>query len=241
MSKINKYLPQTNNAEVAAWINSVVKNYLEKNEENVGEIEHCIDYLNARAKKFEKRGKPLRLKKMSYQEAKEKSEDWVKTMNKKGRNIVETEQDIEEVMVLDNGLRLVKLIGKNAYKREGKLMSHCVASYADKNTNVYSIRDSSNNPHCTLEVPEDYSSIHQIKGKGNGAIHPKYTGSVLKALKYFKKAKIKKNELAYLGYREISPEVFEIYNSNFKDFKYMNYDGSIFMYVHQKFNKKAVR
>lgn len=231
---LNKYKQQVNSGstEIILWIDTVLKNYLSKegNEENQGEIEHILDYFSYRS---EHKGKKLRLKKMGYDTAVRLSQEWVAKMNKKAANIVETEQDIEEIKKLDNGLRLVRLVGENAFKREGKLMSHCVASYYDKsNVTVYSIRDGKNMPHCTMEITDN--NVNQVKGKGNGSIHPRYVGSVLKALKHIGKD-VRKSEMSNLGYREISADIFTMYNKDIKDFKYITYNGGIFMYVHQKF------
>jgi hypothetical protein len=55
-------------------------------------------------------------------------------------------------------------------------MSHCVASYYGRDTVIYSLRDSNNNPHCTIE------DGNQIKGKGNGSVDPKYIDYVVKFL-----------------------------------------------------------
>ena len=223
--------------ELTLWVDTVLTNYLKENPENQGEIEHILDYFIAKDKKLSKRNKKLRLKKMSYKDAKRLSKEWVEKMNKKAGEIVETEDDVSELKKLGNGLRLVKLVGENAYKREGKLMSHCVGSYFGKsNVEIYSIRDNKNMPHCTMEITD--KDVNQIKGKGNGSIHPRYIGAVLKALKFIGK-EIRKSELIYLGYRELTDETFKFYNERFKDFKYMNYQGSVFMYVNQKFESKT--
>ncbi|WP_353889043.1 PcfJ domain-containing protein [uncultured Flavobacterium sp.] len=56
---------------------------------------------------------------------------------------------------------MVTLKSESSYIREGKLMSHCVGSYYGRDKIIYSLRDSKNNPHCTIEHGQ------QIKGKGN--------------------------------------------------------------------------
>ncbi len=195
---INKYLEQTEKSEVKNWIGSNLSNYLKKNQENQGEIEHILDYLNSDAA-------PNRLRKMSYIQAKSNAEKWLKANSKKGRNIEETNEDVKIVKRWKN-MRLVKLIGENAFKREGFLMGHCVASYYGKSeTSVYSLRDSKNMPHATLEVVENNSAVQQIKGKGNGAIHPKYIKYVINILEKVFKMPVRESEMTNLGY-EIPPE-----------------------------------
>lgn len=234
---MKKYLEQTENYEIKAWLNTTLKAYLKKETENMGEIEHIIDYLNARADKFERKGKSLRLKKMSYTQAKKLSEKWVKTMIKKANNIVETDQDTDLVIDFKDGMRLVKLKGENAFKREGKLMSHCVASYHGKSgIEVYSLRDAKNNPHCTIELNRTSDNINQIKGKGNGSIHPNYISYVLKTLKHFNK-EVRESELSYLGYEALSESFFSFLLSTFPNCKYITYKGKNFIYNNQEFTK----
>ncbi len=190
---VQKYIAQTELEEVKYWLNHNLVNYLNKpeNTENVSEIEHIIDYFNAQ--NFP------RLRKMSYADAKAGAEKWVKALVKKGNNIEEGITDVEVVIDFKDGFKLVRLIGDNAFKREGALMSHCVGSYIGKqNTAIYSLRDSRNNPHCTIEV-QGKDTINQIKGKGNGSIHPAYISYIVKTLEFFN-VKVRDSEMQNLGY-----------------------------------------
>jgi len=228
------YLNQTQNKEIKQWIKSNLVNYLKTTEANQGEIEHIIDYFHARKEAYENKGKSFNLKKMSYKQAKDLAEKWIKTLKKKGRDIVETEVDTETVLDFKNGIRLVRLVGASAFKREGHLMSHCVASYYGKNDiEVYSLRDAKNNPHCTIEIVKNKDSINQIKGKGNGSIHPKYIKYVIKILKYFNKD-VRKSELTHLGYDEINDNLFGFLLHKFPRIKYITYQNSNFIYRYQK-------
>lgn len=51
------------------------------------------------------------------------------------------------------------------YKVEGTLMNHCVASYSDRNSQIFSLRDEENKPHITIEIYNNY--VKQIKGHSN--------------------------------------------------------------------------
>ncbi len=70
----------------------------------------------------------------------------------------------------------------NALKYEGDTMGHCVGGYCDSVANggsrIFSLRDSNNKPHVTIEtspVPDhSWSSIVQIKGKRNTKPVDKY-------------------------------------------------------------------
>ena len=148
--------------DVFDWINSHLKAQLEKDGViGQSEVEHIIDYMAS-----DKR--PKRISKMSYAQAEANTEKWNKALIKKGSKIIEIESDVEVIKDFKDGFKIVKLIGKAAYEREGFLMRHCVASYYGSSKEIYSLRDAENQPHCTMEKDQ------QIKGKGNGSISPKY-------------------------------------------------------------------
>lgn len=190
---MQNYSPLATKDEVSFWINHNLRNYLEKNHENQSEIEHIIDYLNSD-------DAPKRLKKMSYKEANEGAKRWVKTMIKKGSDLEDVE-DVDYDVTIDfkDGYKLVKLKSELAFQREGNLMAHCVSSYFNKDSDIYSLRDSRNMPHCTLEIPKGAESFNQCKGKGNGPIHHKYISYVLKTMKFFN-IPIRDSEMLNLGY-----------------------------------------
>lgn len=132
------------NEETKFWIEHNLVNYLAKNTENQDEIEHIIDYFSAT--------NPPRLNGMSYPEAKVNAEKWLVAQKKKGANIEEKPEDTKVVLDFKDGFKIVQLIGENAYKREGFLMSHCVGSYFGRGKTILSLRDAKNNPHCTIEI-----------------------------------------------------------------------------------------
>ena len=221
------YTQQTEKQEVKYWINHNLKNHLKKQPEIIGEIEHIIDFLNSDKA-------PERLRKMSYTQALKGSEQWVKTMNKQARNIVETEQDTKVEIDFKDGMRLVKLVGKKAFQREGKLMSHCISSYyTNDNCKIYSLRDSKNNPHCTIEVMNT-GDVNQIKGKGNGSIHPNYIKYVMATLQHFG-MNVRGSEMTNLGYSDFGEEETAFLMKHFKDLKTVTFNDSVYIYNHQKF------
>ncbi len=132
--------------KVYKWIDSRLIPYLKDHPEDQGEIEHIIDYLASPEA-------PNNIGSMMYDQAKKNAEKWLKTLMKRGANIKETEEDTEVVLDFNDGFKIVKLVGKNAFEREGTLMSNCVASYYGRSdTEVYSLRDKDNMPHCTFEA-----------------------------------------------------------------------------------------
>ncbi|WP_205597917.1 PcfJ domain-containing protein, partial [Flagellimonas sp. CMM7] len=225
IEKYNNYAKGMDaNQEVQTWVSTNLYNHLKKSEENQNEIEHIIDYLVSDKA-------PKRLKKMSYAQAKSNTDKWNKALIKKGAKINESEKDIEIVLELDNGFKWVKLVGENAFKREGALMRHCVSSYYGKDVDIYSLRDKKNEPHCTVEKDQ------QIKGKGNGNIHPKYISYVVSFLEWTG-MEVSDNEMLNLGYinisdfkEDLSEECIkqsykEVYLP--KDFKFKDKEGSDF-------------
>lgn len=235
---INKYkeyvVLQGYKSKVEDWVKINLNNFLKKNEENQGEIEHILDFLNSEKA-------PKRIKYMSYEEAKKGAEKWIKTLNKKAANIVETEEDVVVIKTYNNGLQLVKLVGKNAFAREGKLMSHCVRSYYGKEgIDIYSIRDSKNMPHCTIEVVKDDRGVNQIKGKGNGSIHPRYIEVVLKSLKKIGK-EVRSSEMRNLGYDELDCDTKTFLYKFFKkkSIGTLTYSNTQYFYRYSKLERKT--
>jgi hypothetical protein len=90
-------------------------------------------------------------------------------LNKLAKEIVRTYKD---------GFNWKRLLTAQALNREGRLMKHCVGSYANdvkKNrTRIYSLRDPENKPHLTVEMNPKLTEIQQMKGFANNPIKPKY-------------------------------------------------------------------
>lgn len=217
-----------NNQEIVAWLNTTFKAAIKKDPTITQEnCEHIIDYLKSSKA-------PKRLRKMSYKQAYRKADEWTKALQKKGAHIVETEEDIKVIYTWKSGMRLVRLVGENAFKREGYLMRHCVASYyGDSSLTIYSLRDSNNDPHCTIEVMEDVEHIQQIKGKGNGPIHPKYVEYVIDSLERLGKT-VYEPELKYLGYKPCSEDYWRMLDCCFKDVKSLSFKGKRYLYAGSK-------
>jgi hypothetical protein len=76
---------------------------------------------------------------------------------------------ISTMIRFDDGSKFVNLTSLAALEREGHLMSNCVATYAGLvergETNLYSLRDTWNRPHVTMEVVAN--CVTQQKGKKN--------------------------------------------------------------------------
>lgn len=208
---LDEYLKYANGMgardEVIAWINLVVPAYFRKHEGVARyNFEHIIDYLVSPAA-------PNRLLKMSIEQANVSADKWSKANQKKGRGLVDESSDIKIVHSYADGSAIVKLLTEKAYKREGFLMSHCLGSYSPKaDIEIYSYRDNKNNPHATFEVRKSGGEITQIKGKGNGEIHPKYILPILDFMTSIGQ-KPRPSEMKNLGYHHIDKAHHEFVRS----------------------------
>jgi hypothetical protein len=134
------------------------------------ETEHILDFLYSEKKKF----------KLWLKTILEKTNAWNKKLiaraSKKDNELEWVDYSIE--YDFKDWFKFVKLISKEAYNREWKLMSHCVASYYWRDVNIYSLRDEKNLPHCTIE------ENNQVKGKWNQTVDNKYFWMCIKFLEY---------------------------------------------------------
>jgi hypothetical protein len=225
------------NQEIINFINNQVKASEKKGlVTSQQEVEHIIDFLKSTEA-------PSRLIKAAYETMRDKASDWVARMNRKGIHVMETEEDTKVMKRWNTGMKLVKLVGKAAFAREGALMHHCVKSYHDKKgSDVYSLRDENNNPHATIEVTTTNGQINQIKGKGNGSIHPKYIKYVLSSLKLLGHD-VRLSEMGNLGYMELSADMWKLLDAGCTDLKFLMFKGSRLLYKGSKIeitNEKAI-
>ena len=96
-----------------------------------------------------------------------KTEDVLKATLVRG-----TDYDIK--MELPGGLKWVYLKTDESKKIEGDVMGHCVGRGGYKKADIYSLWDSKNRSHVTIEANDIQKQIKQIKGKGNKAPVEKY-------------------------------------------------------------------
>lgn len=210
--------------EVLTWLGTAGQKALKKQQTTETTLEHIIDYLCSPAA-------PKRLRKMSYEQANRKAKEWSEANQKKGRNLVDTDKDISTIHDFEDGSKIVKLLTANALRREGYLMSHCVGTYvADSDSyEIYSYRDSKNMPHATFEVAKNGNEIMQIKGKGNGAIHPKYIHPILTFLRSIN-CEPRVSEMKNLGYYHIPDEHKEFIKEKFGEKAITYINGIAYVY-----------
>ena len=187
MNKYNKYIQEfhESNPIELEFIEKQLKDYLKDNQEDQTEIEKILDYLYS--------VKP-NISKIGYKTILEKTEKWHKKLQSVKIKDNEIEwTDYEVILDYKDWFKIVQLKSKECYEREGKLMSHCVASYYGRNSKIYSLRDKDNKPHCTIEENQ------QIKGKWNWKIDPKYIDYIVKFLEKIWMT-VWENEMKNLGY-----------------------------------------
>lgn len=207
MEQLESYASHLNaSPDVFEWLKTAGAKALKTEKISVSELEHILDFLVSSAA-------PARLRKMSLSDAKRKATEWTKQQQKKGRDLVDTEDDIESIHDFKDGTKIVRLKSKKALQREGFLMGHCVGGYSVDNSDqhIYSYRDLKNMPHATFEVKRKDKEILQIKGKGNGPIHPKYIHPILVFLENIG-MKIRPSDMSNLGYHHIHKEHIEFLN-----------------------------
>jgi len=204
MSEILSYAVLLNsNQETISWLTTTGAKAIKLKKATDSELEHIVDYFNSKSA-------PKRFLKMSFVDAKRKAAEWSKANQKKGKNLEDDDCDTETIHDFMDGTKIVKLINPKACKREGFLMSHCVGGYVpSENVHIYSYRDKNNMPHATFEVQKRSNEIVQIKGKGNGAIHPKYIHPILAFLKSIG-MEIRPRDMRNLGYHHMEKEELEL-------------------------------
>jgi len=191
MKKYLTYISEFHNSNPVEieFVNNHLKKHLEKNPENQTEVETILDYLYSNQK--------VDISKFGYQIALEKTEKWHKKLQSVSSKDNEVEwKDYEVFLDFWDWFKVVRLISQECYQREGKLMSHCVSSYYGRSSKIFSLRDSENLPHCTIE------DGNQIKGKWNGNIDPKYIDYIVKFLEKTWMT-VGENEMRNLGYYKI--------------------------------------
>ena len=89
---------------------------------------------------------------LDFEEAEFKHELWIRQLRKKQNSI---EGVIEEAKKFSNGFKIVLLVDKTAYEREGFVMNHCVGGYYNRsNSDIYSLRDNKGKSLVTIEVKD---------------------------------------------------------------------------------------
>ncbi len=89
------------------------------------------------------------------------------------------------------GWSIQKVVSRNDLLVEGNLMNHCVGKYhqqvQDGESEIYSLRDTDNEPHVTLEINPKHNEILQIMGNSDTEPDKKYKVYIKQWLEQFQK------------------------------------------------------
>lgn len=177
------------NEIIKKWIESNYANFIKKNNgilkfdnEEIrltkDDLDHIVDWLSSDSAERHRK----RLEKLSVPDAYKLAQVWLTKMNAKFEKNNEVDQDKEGVEIIHsfkNGFKVVKINSKYSYSREGSKMGHCVGGYYGKDCTIFSLRDSDNEPHCTIEYDSEEKVVKQVKGKGNNKVADRYTSYII--------------------------------------------------------------
>lgn len=169
-------------AQRPAWIQAAIKNKLPLHNLALHsvertKIESILDWMRSQ----DGPSPSSDWSRISVEQAQSAEKLWVQAMSKTAaKRDLEASESSETSFFcsaeasMGTGWRWVKLLGEKALQREGLLMSHCVASYAnavlDERCSIYSLRDPDNKPALTIEASG--SHLLQLKARANQPCPP---------------------------------------------------------------------
>jgi hypothetical protein len=125
------------------------------------------------------RGTGTDISRLSYDQAFKESQHWHEHL--KGDGPVGSYKTKKVVSKLSDGFTIVAIEDPDDLEVEGNLMGHCVGTYCDNvssgHSKIFSLRDSKNQPHVTIEAQE--FTVTQIYGKENQPPVAKYQKYIL--------------------------------------------------------------
>lgn len=124
-----------------------------------------------------------KIMKLRWEDAVIAQKKWHKSLLEKSEKLKEyggNPNDIEKIMDGYNGNTWNYITSKEGLEFEGNVMGHCVGGYTYKDKNIITLRDKNNVAHVTIELNGNH--IVQIQGKGNSAIHSRYSDDVSKLI-----------------------------------------------------------
>lgn len=118
---------------------------------------------------------------IGFEVAEQRSIKWHERLARQTAPIEHVEEDGANIIkTYPDGYTWRTVVGKDAMIREGDRMGHCVGRFnyhamvLRAKAEIVSLRDQQNDPHVTIEIGQGGTTIHQIKGRANQAVVPKY-------------------------------------------------------------------
>jgi len=218
--------------DIPSWVEKGIKEgtlvEVILNDRLTGEVDNIMDYFSQLSD-----NELDKIYKIPYDVACTKYKEWLSMLhlNALKNNANNADDNGEYVMPVDlpNGMKWVKLLTPEALDREGdpENMDHCIgkgdfdALLLKKKISVYSLRDSDNKSHCTIEVLKN-NKIAQIKGYKDGPVEQKYVPYVEEFIHnpFYGKPYKDIQDLDLIGYKKINGQMINIYtipeNSTFE-------------------------
>jgi hypothetical protein len=119
-----------------------------------------------------------RIDRVNFPQARDQARAWRAEVSKSPWHHIKDRPPVHKTY--EDGMKWVQLTSEMHMAREGNLMRHCVAGYANDmkqgNSEFYSLRDQKNEPHITVQVQVSGGVRYavQMKGKQNAKAIPKY-------------------------------------------------------------------
>lgn len=117
---------------------------------------------------------------IGFDVAEQRAVKWHQQLQRQQPVVPPEEDGAQIIKTYTDGYTWRRVVGREAMDREGNAMGHCVGrlSYYQMviraKTEIVSLRDQQNEPHVTIEIGKAGTTIHQIKGKANRDVLPKY-------------------------------------------------------------------
>jgi len=150
-------------------------------------LDHMMDWFNVNPE-------PPRLERMTPEQVEQAANRDMERANKraeKTKGQEEPAENLKTMMEFPGGYKMVELLTQPALDREGNLMGHCIGAYhgnviiGDKSHRGFSLRDSQNMPHATIEMNVDGNHTTEVKGKRNLAPVRRYWGMIWEFLQKY--------------------------------------------------------
>ena len=146
-------------------------------EDVVDEIIHTVDYFATL--------EPNDLRKIykePYRVIKQKVQEWDRELASASKDTDKEDEDKKKLVLGKDykvikqvgGMKWVKLLTSESKKVEGSSMGHCVGKGGYEKADIYSLWDSKNRSHVTIEADDSKKTISQVKGKQNREPVEKY-------------------------------------------------------------------
>jgi hypothetical protein len=98
-----------------------------------------------------------------------------KELERRRKRQLDDSDFVKPIYKFKDGYRVVELANDACKTREGELMGHCVGDGGYRGKTILSLRDTSNEPHATMEISKkDPFEIVQLQGKANQDVVEKY-------------------------------------------------------------------